>query len=1011
MVKRAALASFAVCAFAVRGAALAAAVSVPISIDAGSLPIGLQTLERQSGIELLFDSAVVKGLQAPAVKGNLDAESALRQLLADTDLTTRKAASGAWIVEPAAAAPLAQPDAVVPEVLVVGHSTENADIRRTENDVQPYVVATRAQIISAHPDNIEQYFTRRITSNTESFIPSLGQNGDSTSSIDLRGLGADGTLVLVDGRRMPDIPLSGAEFVQPDLNAIPLHAISRIEVLTGAAGGIYGFGALGGVINVVLEHNSEGLDLDVTEGITARGDAGHRAIEARFGHTSADGDTDLSVSLSHTESDPLLAGQRGFSAQDRQLNALLTGSTLQNLQQRGNSVAVFDLHGANLVFKPQFGGASLSSDHTFLSAGFSGDSAALVADLAQHTGQLDLSVGRGEQDTDLLANPRTQSLLVNVRHRFADRLEIYFDGDIFRTRGEFTDRGAAGQGELSPNSPANPFTNYVQVYFPISMTSEQISRSSETSRYTAGLLAQLPFGWRATVELGMGGVRFATSAVSTMPSSSYLSLTGDPSDLEMDPFGNWNAFQEAVTANPGYVTTNYTFHNRFQDDSLRLAGPVFTTPAGVATLTVVAEHRTETVPNTTENLVSDTGGTPIPYSSIDSWYSNATTSLYAELRTRLFGQLAPTALLRGLELQLAVRRDEQTDNFSEESVDERERAVFRGTAYTVGAKTTPWPWLMLRTSYATGQQPPPIIALTDQNSLTFSGPLLPDPKRGGTYVGEDGITLSFGGNPDLKVIRASTLSLGAVLTPLGADGPRLAVDYSHIHKSGDVLTFGLEDILNHEDYWPQRVTRGPLTEADRALGYTVGPVIALDLRDANGSALDVESLDLHAEWYLPLLGGEIRLYADATHHLVNRDEPLFQQAVESAGFLDGPLKWRANGGFDWLKDPFTVGANVQYFGRYSVLQEGPLAGENSMEVLAQGASEIPSQLYLDLHVAWHLPLRVAEHTGGLTLDLGIQNVLDKAPPRVTSYQISGPGYSLYGDPRQRRVELVLSGRF
>ena len=58
------------------------------------------------GIELLFDSSVVRSLQAPAVKGTLTTEVALRQLLADTDLTTRKAASGAWIVEPPAPAPL-----------------------------------------------------------------------------------------------------------------------------------------------------------------------------------------------------------------------------------------------------------------------------------------------------------------------------------------------------------------------------------------------------------------------------------------------------------------------------------------------------------------------------------------------------------------------------------------------------------------------------------------------------------------------------------------------------------------------------------------------------------------------------------------------------------------------------------------------------------------------------------------------------------------------------------------
>src|SRR5262245_30257116 len=114
--------------------AFADSAPIAISINAGPLPAGLQSLERVTGIELLFDSGLVSGLQSPAVQGQLTPEEALKQLVAGKNLAIRRAQSGAWIVERPAAAPLAQQDVPVTEILVIGRRTQNADIRRTEDD-------------------------------------------------------------------------------------------------------------------------------------------------------------------------------------------------------------------------------------------------------------------------------------------------------------------------------------------------------------------------------------------------------------------------------------------------------------------------------------------------------------------------------------------------------------------------------------------------------------------------------------------------------------------------------------------------------------------------------------------------------------------------------------------------------------------------------------------------------------------------------------------------------------
>ena len=134
-----------------------------------------------------------------------------------------------------------------------------------------------------------------------------------------------------------------------------------------------------------------------------------------------------------------------------------------------------------------------------------------------------------------------------------------------------------------------------------------------------------------------------------------------------------------------------------------------------------------------------------------------------------------------------------------------------------------------------------------------------------------------------------------------------------------------------------------------------------------------------------------------------------------AGYRNGPLKWRANGGADWSTKQLTVGANLQYFGKYSILLPSAdpesQAELNADAIQAQGSRWIPSQWYLDLHGAWQLPVRGVAPVNDLAVDFGIVNVLDRSPPRESTYVFAGPGFSRYGDPRQRRFELGLSAHF
>jgi iron complex outermembrane recepter protein len=1020
------------CALTLPPLARADAPEFPVRISDGPLFAGLKALESQTGIELLYDGAVVREFRSPPVVGKLTPEAALQQVLSETDLAIRRSSAGAWIIERRTTPPLAQQDVPVAEILVVGRRTQNADIRRFEDDVQPYVVATQAEIVRAHRDNVDQYFSSRITANTTVVPSHASQDGDTMSSINLRGLGSENTLVLIDGRRMPGIPATYSGFRQSDVNAIPLHAIDRVEVLTGAAGGIHGFGALGGVVNVVLDRDVDGLDVHLTQGVSSRGDARRHGAEARFGRSFRDGATDFALFASHSESDSPRVGDRPYGTRDRRKTFEYAPLYFPGEYPNGNSVGVRSFFrideetgeiivNPELTFKPEFGGAALGSSHTFLPVGFSGSSADLAAELAEHAGELDFSVPPGEARRELGSNPRTNALLANIRHRFGERWEAYGDVILLRSRGEndggsFFDSTGGGSALIAPESPVNPFTDYIEVSFPIEGLDTVIARRIDTARYTAGIETQLPFDWRGTAEASWGRFRHhVTSSSEANLGASLIFLLGDPSDPDVNPLGDWQTLQQAIGGADYSSSLAVNNSARFRAQSLRLAGPVFNTAVGPSTLTVLAERRSEKAPGYTEQQVRWMyGDTTTAETAITSRTSD-TTSYYAELRSRLFDANA-TPALRELELQLAVRHDSQDDDFRRDPRDadsELIRSRFSGTAYTAGVKLSPMPWLMLRGSYSTGKQPPPLSMLVELDPFSSEYSLTADPKRGGTILGTEGVYLRrIGGNSALKTVRASTAFLGLVFTPAGKDGPAFALDYSRIRRTRDIQSFSEDDIIAHEETWPERVVRAPLTDEDRANGFTAGRVTTLDMRYANGGALEVDAYDLRADWPMALFEGRLRLYADATYHKRNVQKQLFQPDVIWAGYREGPLMRRANGGFDWSKDRLTIGANYQYFGSSLIVQPGGILSDaEELYVELQGSRRIPSQSYFDLSATWRVPTARSGAVDSLSFDLGIINVFDKAPPRENRNLNLGPGYSRYGDPRQRRFELSMSCHF
>lgn len=137
-----------------------------------------------------------------------------------------------------------------------------------------------------------------------------GQEYDQgVANINLRNLGANRSLVVVDGQRWVS---GGARTQAVDLNTIPSALIERTEVVTGGASAIYGADAITGAVNVIMKKQVKGVHVSVTDGISGLGDAAQKHAEISAGTSFAGGRGHILFGADWTSTDPITDAQRGL---------------------------------------------------------------------------------------------------------------------------------------------------------------------------------------------------------------------------------------------------------------------------------------------------------------------------------------------------------------------------------------------------------------------------------------------------------------------------------------------------------------------------------------------------------------------------------------------------------------------------------------------------------------------------------------------------------------------------
>jgi len=270
---------------------------------------------RQAGVQLVAPGEQLRGVWTKPVRGQLDTRAALAAMLEGTGLSVASD-DGSIITlrrtpgrpqEDVAAVSGEEPETVSEVLVTTGTRIRGAEPTSpvttiTLNEMRTAGQTDLGQVIRAVPQNF-------IGGQNPGVGAGIATSEDVTgaSSLNLRGLGADATLTLVNGRRLAYDGVGQGI----DISAIPMAAIERLEIVADGASALYGSDAVGGVANVLLKRDYRGVELTGRLGISTDGGGFQRQLSLVSGATWGGGG--FIIALDGVRSADITAGQRSYT--------------------------------------------------------------------------------------------------------------------------------------------------------------------------------------------------------------------------------------------------------------------------------------------------------------------------------------------------------------------------------------------------------------------------------------------------------------------------------------------------------------------------------------------------------------------------------------------------------------------------------------------------------------------------------------------------------------------------
>lgn len=181
-------------------------------------------------------------------------------------------------------------------------------VRRDFSSPSPIATLSRDALEGAGQPTLEETLNR-MPQITPDFERTANNPGDGRARVNLRGLGSNRTLVMLNGRRLAP---SGVD-TSVDVNNLPQSLVDRVEIITGGATTVYGSDAVSGVVNFITRDDFDGFSMDVTAYTTEAGDANIHDFNLSFGHNFAGGNGNITLYGGFYDRSELFASARAFT--------------------------------------------------------------------------------------------------------------------------------------------------------------------------------------------------------------------------------------------------------------------------------------------------------------------------------------------------------------------------------------------------------------------------------------------------------------------------------------------------------------------------------------------------------------------------------------------------------------------------------------------------------------------------------------------------------------------------
>ena len=867
--------------------------------------------------------------------------------------------------------------------------------------------------------------------------PDVGNVG--INALDLRGMGVQRTLTLVDGRRqVPSIP--GTSGV--DVSMLPASMIQRVEVVTGGASALYGADAVNGVVNFILKDDYEGLEASTRYSDSSRGDMPSYSADILFGKNFADNRGNFTLYGFWEKDDGSVSGQdrpwtaNGFPLYERPpgggkyvvtegnrnfYNSSNANVVIGNCTQANWTDCLYTFSPDGQLRRPQLGPGGLTNLDT---------SQLINADTLLQQGRTNGGEYGGRYDNWFLVVPSDrQSIRSTLNFDFSEAARFFGSVNYSQSQSHSTGSALAtyGSGYAESVPYYSPFITQDMIDANGGAFTQNISfaRNFDNDvgltrtdyerkllQVVAGLegdfeLFSRPWNYSAYLSYGRSKERVRSRNVASYDRlieglnsyEDYLDTDGD-SDFTEAACYNYgaantpgcvaiNPFARLTPAMVNWLTydTDWTDTTMTQKvASAYASGGLFNLPGGEVQLVVGAEFRKER---------NDIGVNP-QYDPDDPRYDPTfgvtSTPLVGEYSVKeIFGELH-IPLLNGvtgaerLSLDLAGRLSDYN-------------VAGRTATSKIGLEWAPIDDITLRGTWGKAIRAPNIAEMytaasvsglwvydpcndysvqyrADRTQFTAANCAAISPSDTATYWQWRDIVNS--GNTDLEPETAKTTTLGVVLRPRFINNLTVSADYYRIDLRGVIASLAPQTILN------RCVDQASLDN----------PFCSLVTRDADGNLVEVavqqlnlsqsiaRGVDINASWFHLLADSGSRISVDVNlgRTLERKDiaDPEHPEDAWDYVGLFGTPKWKGSTRTGWSTEKASVYWTLRMVGAMSA--GSTITGENYERPRAGNT------FYNDFYASYNFTPKVS-------VQAGMNNAFDRAPPRIPGAEAGGANFN------------------